>query len=122
MSDDSCCGPITILFISIAILTVLYLILKADVLCSIGILLTAILGIVIIYDIFTGAPSTESSVQPSETTRYSETPKGMRKVTDEDMRRLMGISGDEQKKKKTGNDEDAEADEDLAIAYEAVNE
>ena len=117
MSGDSCCGPITILFVSIVMLTVLYLILGYDILCSTGTLLTAILGIVIIYELFTGGPSTGASGQSSET-RHSEPPKGMKKVTEEDMRRAMGTS----ESTKTKNDEDAEADEDLFIAYEAMND
>ena len=117
MSGDSCCGPITILFVSIVVLTVLYLILGYDMLCRAGTVLTAVLGIVIIYEIFTGGPSTGASSQPSET-RYSEPPKRGVKLSGEDVRRALDMSESTKEK----NDEDAEADEDLAIAYEAMND
>lgn len=116
MSGDSCCGPITILFVSIVVLTVLYLLLGYDYLCSIGTLLTAILGIVIIYDIFTGGPSTGQSNQYTDPV-HTEAPKKRKKISDEDMRRALGVSESTKK-----NDEDAEADEDLVIAYEAMND
>ena len=62
MANDSCCGPITILFVSIVILTVLYLILRRDILCGIGVILTLVLGLLVIYEIMT-APAEPPSIK-----------------------------------------------------------
>ena len=115
MSDDSCCGPITILFVSIVILTVLYLILSYDILCKIGTVLTAILGIAILYELFTGGPSSDGPRPPST----SHTEHRGKKISMDDVQRILEEpKGD----KKIRDEEDAEADEDLFIAYEAMND
>ena len=68
MSEKPCCGPISILFVSIVTLLVAYVLLRSDMLCTIALFFTAILGLVIIYDILK-APSS-----PAEKPHLKEVP------------------------------------------------
>jgi hypothetical protein len=93
-------GTLAALFVTLIAALVLYLILKQDWICGVGIIIVLIMGIIIIGDIILSRPVKSDSTYNAASRKPSTTVK------------------------KDGQymDEDAEADEDLVIAYEAMND
>ncbi len=106
----------TVIFVLLLAVTVLYLILKQDVLCGIGIILTLVLGILVIYGILS-APE-ESGGERAQTVEH----RGVRHKGDAPRVDPEDMLQSNKRKKRNEHDEDAEADEDLFIAYEAMND
>ena len=93
-------GIITALFVTLIAALILYLILKQDWICGIGVVITLIMGMVIIADIVLSRSAKSERTYTAASRKPSTTVKKDGQYTDED----------------------AEADEDLVIAYEAMND
>jgi len=93
-------GLLAALFVTLIAALILYLILKQDWICGIGVVITLIMGMVIIAAMIFSRPAKSESTYTVASRKPSSTLK------------------------KDGQyaDEDAEADEDLVIAYEAMND
>ncbi len=101
---------ITVLFIALLFVVILYLVRYLDGFCALGMVLSLLLGIAVIYDIITSSKTTETAEEYMH--RQPITPS----------KPLNEILTEEEKKEREAWEEDAEADEDLFIAYEAMND